>query len=97
MMLRNVTPSADKRADSYVGGSDLGVWSRHERVLARAFGLTQREAAVARECIRGRSNREIATVLGITYETTNKHLDAVFRKARIKRRSQLAALLLERA
>jgi DNA-binding CsgD family transcriptional regulator len=76
--------------------TDQGIWSRHEKTLARAFDLTPAESSVARECIKGRTNREIAAVLGISPETVNVHLDSVFRKAQVNRRGELAAILLKR-
>jgi DNA-binding CsgD family transcriptional regulator len=73
-----------------------GIWTVHERTLARAFKLTDGEAQVARECLKGKSNREIAEVLNLNPETVNSRLDEVFKKARITRRGELAAILLKR-
>jgi DNA-binding CsgD family transcriptional regulator len=82
------------RAKMRFENSGQGVWSRHEQTLTQAFKLTRFESAVARECVKGLSNREIGEVLGIGEETVNVYLDRVFRKAKIKRRGHLAAILL---
>jgi DNA-binding CsgD family transcriptional regulator len=76
--------------------SNQGIWSKHEHTLVRAFNLTRGESRVARECIKGRSNREIAATFGLSPETVNAQLDKVFRKARITKRGELAAILLQR-
>lgn len=51
--------------------------------------LTQREQEIVRLVMSGASNREIATLLGISLNTVKMHLQNVFDKLRIKRRSQL--------
>jgi len=49
---------------------------------------------VALECIKGRKNKEIASVLGIGAETVNKTLDHVYRAIGVNGRDQLVAKLL---
>lgn len=56
-------------------------------------GLSEREAEVAREVISGRSNKEIARVLGITERTVKAHLGAIFVKLGVRDRLQLALRL----
>ena len=55
--------------------------------------LSEREAEVAREVIAGRSNKEIARVLGITERTVKAHLGAIFAKLGVRDRLQLALRL----
>jgi len=55
--------------------------------------LSGREAEVAREVIAGRSNKEIARVLGITERTVKAHLGAIFTKLGVRDRLQLALRL----
>jgi DNA-binding NarL/FixJ family response regulator len=56
-------------------------------------GLSEREAEVAREVVVGRSNKEIARVLGITERTVKAHLGAIFAKLGVRDRLQLALRL----
>ncbi|MDR3213511.1 MAG: response regulator transcription factor [Azoarcus sp.] len=57
--------------------------------------LSEREAEVAREVTAGRSNKEIAAVLGITERTVKAHLGAIFTKLGVRDRLQLALRLRE--
>lgn len=56
-------------------------------------GLSERETEVAREVVAGRSNKEIARVLGITERTVKAHLGAIFVKLGVRDRLQLALRL----
>ncbi|MES1925606.1 LuxR C-terminal-related transcriptional regulator [Salinisphaera sp. T31B1] len=57
------------------------------------FGLTGREAEVARLLIRRRSNREIAALLGISVHTARHHTEHVLDKLAIVRRVDVGAVL----
>ncbi|HLG16581.1 MAG TPA: helix-turn-helix transcriptional regulator [Blastocatellia bacterium] len=70
-------------------------WSNYEERLRRTWGLTEREAQVAVECLRGNKNLEIAERLRISVETVNKHLDKVYQKAGVRGRAELAYRLLD--
>ena len=70
-------------------------WSSYEEHLRRTSGLTEREAQVAVECLRGKKNLEIAEQLKISVETVNKHLDKVYQKAGVRGRAELASRLLD--
>jgi len=61
-----------------------------------ALDLTVRERDVAREVVRGRSNDEIAVALGVSPNTVKTHLAAACRKAGVRGRARLAAVLLGR-
>ena len=61
--------------------------------LYDAFGLTDREAAVATLIGQGFALDEVARTLGIATGTTRNHLKAVFDKKRTKRQAELVALL----
>jgi two-component system NarL family response regulator len=54
-------------------------------------GLTQREREVLAELKRGRTNREIASRLGVSVTTVNKHVQHVLKKLHVRNRSQAAA------
>jgi DNA-binding CsgD family transcriptional regulator len=70
-------------------------WSSYEEHLRQTWGLTEREAQVAVECLRGNKNLEIAERLKISVETVNKHLDKVYQKANVRGRAELASRLLD--
>ncbi|MDB5684674.1 MAG: hypothetical protein JWM75_2372 [Sphingomonas bacterium] len=62
-----------------------------ERALARRHGLTLREAEVLLWISRGKPNREISEILGISPRTVNKHLEQVFEKMGVENRASAAA------
>lgn len=72
-------------------------WSSYEEQLRQNWALTEREAQVAVECLRGKKNLEIAGFLKISVETVNKHLDKVYQKAGVRGRAELASRLLDNA
>ena len=68
--------------------------ARHRFVPGEAGPLTRREIAVLRTAATGRTTSAIASVIGISTETTKTHLANVYRKLGVRNRSQ--ALLLAR-
>jgi DNA-binding NarL/FixJ family response regulator len=56
-------------------------------------GLTRREHEVLAELKRGRTNREIATRLGVSVTTVNKHVQQVLKKLQVRNRGQAVARL----
>ena len=62
-----------------------------ERVLAQRHGLTSREAEVLLWISRGKPNREISDILGISPRTVNKHLEQIFEKLGVENRASAAA------
>jgi DNA-binding CsgD family transcriptional regulator len=69
---------------------------RLERALAEA-GLTQRESQVLRGVALGSSNRDIASDLGLSDRTVQKHLENAFRKLGVANRSEAATRAWELA
>ena len=63
-----------------------------ERLLARRHALTDREAEVLLWISRGKANREISEILGISPRTVNKHLEQVFAKMGVENRASAAAI-----
>jgi DNA-binding NarL/FixJ family response regulator len=59
------------------------------------LGLTPREAEVLFWVARGKTNDEIATVLGIGLTTVKKHLESTFAKLGVENRTAAAAMALE--
>jgi DNA-binding NarL/FixJ family response regulator len=57
----------------------------------RAGGLTARQSEVLRLVAQGRSDRQIATALGLSEETVGRHLSAVFRVLGVSSRAAAAA------
>lgn len=61
--------------------------------LRSGFGLTRREAEVAILLGRGRTNREIARLLGFSEHTARRHTERVLAKLDVPCRAKVAALL----
>jgi DNA-binding NarL/FixJ family response regulator len=59
--------------------------------LMNAFGLSQRESDVLIWLARGKTNREMGHILGISPRTINKHLEQVFKKLEVDNRTNAAA------
>ncbi len=64
--------------------------------LLEALGLTPREAEVLFWVARGKTNDEIAIVLGVGRTTVKKHLESTFVKLGVENRTAAAAMALER-
>ena len=62
------------------------------RALATRHGLTGREAEVLLWVSRGKPNREISEILGISPRTVNKHMEQVFEKLGVENRASAAAI-----
>lgn len=60
--------------------------------LATAYGLTPREADVLRWLAKGKTNRDIAEILGMSPRTVNKHLEHIYVKLGVETRAAAAAL-----
>ncbi len=61
-----------------------------ESRLQQNLGLTSREAEVLLWLSRGKSNRDIGQILGISPRTVNKHLEQVFVKLGVENRASAA-------
>lgn len=62
-----------------------------ESRLQQVLNLTSREAEVLLWISRGKSNRDIGEILGISPRTVNKHLEQVFVKLGVENRASAAA------
>jgi DNA-binding response OmpR family regulator/DNA-binding CsgD family transcriptional regulator len=83
-----VTPSG---ADAWLFRIAAFADGAEQRLLAARHGLTDREADVLLWISRGKANREISEILGISPRTVNKHLEQVFEKMGIENRASAAA------
>lgn len=79
-----------------------GAWRDRERrtaadelpeSLAKEKGLTEREAAMARGILQGKSNKELAYELGIAGNTVRNHIYNLYRKLGIQKRLDLVLLV----
>ncbi|HEV8388336.1 MAG TPA: response regulator transcription factor [Dongiaceae bacterium] len=64
-------------------------------LLRQHFTLTSREAEVLLWIARGKSNKDISSVLGISPRTVNKHLEQVFQKLGVENRASAAAMTVQ--
>jgi len=62
--------------------------------LQKALQLTAREAEVLQWIANGKTNREVAEILGISPRTINKHLEQLFPKLGVENRTAAAAKAL---
>jgi two-component system, NarL family, nitrate/nitrite response regulator NarL len=62
-----------------------------------APALTPREQQIAAAIADGRTNRDIATKLGITEQTVKNHLTSIFEKVGVDNRLQLGLALVRRS
>ena len=65
-----------------------------EALLRKQFTVTQREAEVLLWIARGKSNRDIAEILGLSPRTVNKHLEQVYQKLGVENRASAAITAL---
>ncbi len=63
----------------------------------RRYGLTTRESEVLWWVAEGKTNREIAVILGCSARTVQTHLNSVYRKLGVETRTAAAALVLRTA
>lgn len=65
--------------------------NNNNEFLRQHLALTQREAEVLTWIARGKSNRDIGEILGISPRTVNKHLEQIFMKLGVENRASAAA------
>jgi len=65
--------------------------TEEEGAVLQQLGVTSRESEVLLWLSRGKSNREIGEILGISPRTVNKHLEQIFIKLGVENRASAAA------
>jgi DNA-binding NarL/FixJ family response regulator len=75
----------------------ISVDEPREPMPSQAPPLTPRENQIAQAIANGRSNRDIASQLGITEQTVKNHLTNIFGKVGVGSRLQLALALVKRS
>jgi DNA-binding response OmpR family regulator/DNA-binding CsgD family transcriptional regulator len=68
---------------------------QEEAFIRQYLSLTTREAEVLIWIARGKSNRDISDILGISPRTVNKHLEQIFNKLGVENRASAAALAVK--
>ena len=63
-------------------------------ILRRQFSLTGREAEVLLWIARGKSNKDISSVLHISPHTVNKDLEQIFEQLGVENRASAAAVTI---
>ena len=73
-----------------VARSSAGIAS--EAGTSSGLALTAREAEVMAWVARGKTNRDVAEILGMSPRTVNKHLEHIFEKLGVETRTAAAAV-----
>lgn len=68
--------------------------TNEEEILRQRLRLTAREAEVLLWLGRGKANRDIADILGMSPRTVNKHLELIYTKIGVENRAAAAALVM---
>lgn len=78
-------------ADEYLFRLTAAVIKRpDDEVLRQHFPLTQRESEVLLWIAKGKSNRDIGDILGLSSRTVNKHLEQIYVKLGVENRASAA-------
>lgn len=65
-----------------------------QNLIQKLYGLTSKEAELAKKLATGMSPEEAAGNLDIAYQTARTHLKRIYSKMGVSRQSELVALLL---
>ncbi|RYC11736.1 response regulator transcription factor [Ciceribacter ferrooxidans] len=76
-------------ADEYLFRLTAGAKNSDE-ALRRSFALTARESEVLAWIAKGKSNRDIGEILGLSARTVNKHLEQIYVKLGVENRASAA-------
>lgn len=77
-------------ADEYLFRLTAAGGRAEDEQLRQTFGLTARESEVLLWIARGKSNRDIGDILGLSARTVNKHLEQIYVKLGVENRASAA-------
>jgi len=77
-------------------GRSASVADASPAALVTALGLTPRESELLSWVVQGKTNPEIAIILGIKLTTVKKHLESIFAKLGVENRTAAVTLALEK-
>ncbi|MDK4706320.1 response regulator [Rhizobium sp. CNPSo 4062] len=77
-------------ADEYLFRLTASNQSADDETLRQSFALTQRESEVLLWLAKGKSNRDIGEILGLSARTVNKHLEQIYVKLGVENRASAA-------
>jgi DNA-binding NarL/FixJ family response regulator len=83
------------RGDEHLLRLAIAEQNEHIDLLRRQFSLTTREVEVLLWVARGKSNKDISSVLKISPRTVNKHLEQIFEKLGVENRASAAAVTIQ--
>lgn len=90
--VRNARAAREALAHASVPKRPLPPQASHETDRLLQAALTPRETEVLTWLARGKTNRDIAEILGMSHRTVNKHLEHIFEKLGVETRAAAAAL-----
>lgn len=76
--------------DEYLFRMGVSGNSNQFEILQQHFSLTAREAEVLLWIARGKANRDIGEILGLSPRTVNKHLEQIYQKLGVENRASAA-------
>ena len=77
-------------ADEYLFRLTAANQLSDDEILRQHFGVTAREAEVLLWIAKGKSNRDIGDILGLSARTVNKHLEQIYVKLGVENRASAA-------
>ncbi len=77
-------------ADEYLFRLTSANRQSEDEMLRERFGLTHRESEVLLWIAKGKANRDIGEILGLSARTVNKHLEQIYSKLGVENRASAA-------
>lgn len=77
-------------ADEYLFRLTAANRQSEDEMLRERFGLTHRESEVLLWIAKGKANRDIGEILGLSARTVNKHLEQIYSKLGVENRASAA-------
>jgi DNA-binding NarL/FixJ family response regulator len=87
-----LTRDALLAAHAPAGHDNSGGWDEQAQQRLNMAALTPREMEVLSWLAKGKTNRDIADILGMSHRTVNKHLEHIYEKLGVETRAAAAAL-----